>query len=135
MKSRVERLMGVVAAQRSADQARLSACLAQQRQLRAAAAAHFDAVRGVEPGRNAADMIIATAWQEHQRAAGQAAMSKAAELDSQLSVLRAKLARSLGREQAVISLAATERIMARRLADRRLEDTIRVGRLNIAQPR
>ena len=76
-------------------------------------------------------MIIATAWQQHQRALGNAAMAEAAEMDAQIQTLRAKLARSLGREQAVTLLAATERSEARRLAERRLEDTILFGRAEI----
>ena len=76
-------------------------------------------------------MIIATAWQEHQRALGNAALVEAAEMDAQIQDVRAKLARSLGREQAVTLLAATERSEARRLAERRLEDTILFGRVDI----
>lgn len=131
MKTRAERLIAVVAAQRSADQGRLAACLAQQLRLKEAAGAHFEAVRGVPPGKDAADMIIATSWQEHQRALGNAALANAAEMDAQIQGLRLKLARSLGREQAVIALAKSERATIRRKIERRLEDTIVAGRPDI----
>ena len=135
MKTRAGRLMDVVAAQRSADQGRLSACLAKQRSLKEAAVAHFDAVRGVPPGKDAADMIIATSWQEHQRALGSTALAKAGEMDAQIRELRSKLARSLGREQAVIALDASERAMILRQTERRLEDTILAGCPDILRSR
>ena len=118
----MRRMHRALTAMKTAEMAALGAAIGTAR----AARAEADALRAISKARPAADtptdMAAESRWQQDLGRRARSADATAAAAEVHVASLRARLARTLGREIAVTRIIARAEAAEMRLAARRLED-------------
>lgn len=119
--SGMRRVHRVLTAMKMAEMAQLGARAAAAAAVRSRAAQLRADSQQMAPADNAADMMLQGQWQQSAWTRARALDAEAAEIDRDVADLKAKLARTMGREAAVTGLIERAEAETKRLLESRAE--------------